>query len=186
MRHFPVLAAIVPCATLLVACSPQGIHQEVAGTLQLSSSTIAAGAIPDKSGCKGADTSPEIAWSNPPPGTQSMALIMDDKDNIEGHLHRHYGFHWLAYNIPVDRHEFAEGQPRQSLPDGTQQGHNDLGQQGYSGPCPGAGSTHHYAITVYALDTKLTLPGTANGRQLLSAIDGHILAMGQLVGTYTH
>ena len=61
---------------------------------------------------------------------------------------------------------------------------NDVGQIGYSGPCPDAGTPHHYAITVYALDAKLGLPADTKGRQLLTAIDGHILARGQVLGAY--
>jgi Raf kinase inhibitor-like YbhB/YbcL family protein len=109
---------------------------------------------------------------------------MDDKDAIVGHFHRHYFVHWLAFDMPSDKRQLTEGLPRQPLSDGTQQGKNDVGEFGYSGPCPNAGSTHHYAITVYALDTKLGLPVETKGRQLLTAIDGHILARGQIVGTY--
>ncbi len=70
-------------------------------------------------------------------------------------------------------------------PDGTEQGRDDAGQIGYSGPCPAtAASTHYYTIAVYALDTKLGVPARSKGRQLLTAIDGHILARGQIVGPY--
>ncbi|MGC2462010.1 MAG: YbhB/YbcL family Raf kinase inhibitor-like protein [Steroidobacteraceae bacterium] len=154
------------------------------GSLQVKSTTVAAGAIPEKCGCKGLGISPQISWTDPPPGTQSLALIMDDKDAIVGHFHRHYFVHWLAFDMPSDKRQLTEGLPRQPLSDGTQQGKNDVGEFGYSGPCPNAGSTHHYAITVYALDTKLGLPVETKGRQLLTAIDGHILARGQIVGTY--
>ncbi|MGA2860979.1 MAG: YbhB/YbcL family Raf kinase inhibitor-like protein [Steroidobacteraceae bacterium] len=154
------------------------------GSLQVNSITVAAGAIPEKCGCKGLGISPQISWTGPPPGTQSLALIMDDKDAIVGHFHRHYFVHWLAFDMPSDKRQLTEGLPRQPLSDGTQQGKNDVGEFGYSGPCPNAGSTHHYAITVYALDTKLGLPVETKGRQLLTAIDGHILARGQIVGTY--
>ncbi|MGP8179150.1 MAG: YbhB/YbcL family Raf kinase inhibitor-like protein [Steroidobacteraceae bacterium] len=169
---------------MLCACGPQGIHQQVNGSLQVNSITVAAGAIPEKCGCKGLGISPQISWTGPPPGTQSLALIMDDKDAIVGHFHRHYFVHWLAFDMPSDKRQLTEGLPRQPLSDGTQQGKNDVGEFGYSGPCPNAGSTHHYAITVYALDTKLGLPVETKGRQLLTAIDGHILARGQIVGTY--
>ena len=169
---------------MLCACGPEGIHQQVNGSLQVNSTTVATGAIPEKCGCKGLGISPQISWTDPPPGTQSLALIMDDKDAIVGHFHRHYFVHWLAFDMPSDKRQLTEGLPRQPLSDGTQQGKNDVGEFGYSGPCPNAGSTHHYAITVYALDTKLGLPVETKGRQLLTAIDGHILARGQIVGTY--
>ncbi len=111
---------------------------------------------------------------------------MDDKDGLVGHLHRHYFVHWVAFDMPVDRHDLSEGLQRQPLPDGTQQGRNDVREFGYSGPCPNAGSTHHYAITVYALDIRLGLPVDTTGPQLMRAIDGHILARGQILGTYSH
>jgi Raf kinase inhibitor-like YbhB/YbcL family protein len=157
----------------------------VNASLQVTSATVAAGVIPEKSaGCNGPGVSPQISWTDPPPGTQSFALIMDDKDSTNGHLHRHYSVHWLAFDMPAARRELPEGLAGQPLPDGTQQGTNDSRLPGYSGPCPQAGSTHHYTITVYALDTKLGLALETTGRQLLTAIDGHILARGQIVGAY--
>lgn len=168
----------------LCACSPQTIHQQVSGTLQVTSTTIANGKIPDGSGCKGDGTSPQISWSNPPAGTKSVAVLMEDRDGTSGHIHKHYYTHWVVFDMPADRHELAAGQPRQALPDGTQQGTNDLGELGYGGPCPSVGLSHRYVITVYALDTKLGLPADTKERQLLSAIDGHILARGELAGVY--
>jgi Raf kinase inhibitor-like YbhB/YbcL family protein len=158
----------------------------VNGSLQVTSTSAANGALPPRSGCQGPGVSPQISWSNPPPGTKSVALIMDDKDAPVGHIYRHYYVHWLAFDMPADRRDLTEGLQRQPLPDGTQQGKNDAREFGYSGPCPNAGSTHHYAITVYALDTKPGLPVDTMGRQLLTAIDGHILARGQILATYTH
>jgi Raf kinase inhibitor-like YbhB/YbcL family protein len=185
VHHSAPLNVTLSLIAMLCACSPQKIQQQVNGSLQVTSSSVAAGALPDKSGCKGFGVSPQISWNDPPPGTQSFALIMDDRDAPVGHLHRHYFVHWLAFDMPADKRELSEGLPRQSLPDGTQQGSNDIHQIGYSGPCPDDGKTHHYALTVYALDTKLALPVETQGRQLLTAIDGHILARGQIVGTYT-
>jgi hypothetical protein len=184
--HHPALPyTALALATLLCACAPQAIQQQVNGSLQVASATVTAGVIPEKSaGCKGTGISPQVSWTDPPPGTQSLALMMDDKDSIHGHLHRRYFVHWLAFDMPAANRELAEGLPRQPLPDGTQQGKNDTGEFGYSGPCPAPGSTHHYTIAVYALDTKLGLPVETTGRQLLTAIDGHILARGQIVGTY--
>jgi Raf kinase inhibitor-like YbhB/YbcL family protein len=173
-------------AAVLTACSPQAIQQQVNGSLQVTSTSVANGALPDRSGCKGPGVSPQISWSNPPPGTKSLALLMDDRDAPVGHLRRHYYVHWLVFDMPADRRDLTEGLQRQPLPDGSQQGRNDAHEFGFSGPCPYAGTTHHYAITVYALDTKLGLPVDTTGPQLLAAIDGHILARGQIPGTYTH
>jgi Raf kinase inhibitor-like YbhB/YbcL family protein len=180
------IVAVLVYAILLCGCGPPQFHQQVSGSLQLNSNNFIAGVIPDKYGCKGPGVSPQIGWSEPPPGTQSIALIMDDKDSTVGHLHRHYSNHWLVFDMPATRRELPDGLPKQTLPDGTQQGENDLGDIGYLAPCPNAGSTHHYVIAVYALDAKLGLPDTIKAGTLLSAIDGHILAQGQIVGTYTH
>jgi Raf kinase inhibitor-like YbhB/YbcL family protein len=178
------LCVTISFSALLCACAPQTIQQQVNGALQVNSSTVAGGAIPDKCGCKGPGSSPQLSWSDPPAGTQSFALVMEDREGPVGHLHRHYFVHWLAFDLPADKRELSEALPREPLADGTQQGKNDVGQFGYSGPCPDAGSTHHYAFTVYALDKKLGLPVDTKGRQLLTAIDGHILARGQIVATY--
>jgi Raf kinase inhibitor-like YbhB/YbcL family protein len=186
MHHHLPLWATLTLAAALSACSPQAIQQQVSGSLQIKSTSVASGALPDSAGCKGAGVSPQISWSAPPAGTKSLALILDDRDAPVGHLHRHYYVHWLVFDMPAERLDLTEGLPRDPLPDGTQQGTNDAHEFGYSGPCPYAGSTHHYAITVYALDTTLGLPVATTGGQLLTAIDGHILAGGQILVTYTH
>jgi Raf kinase inhibitor-like YbhB/YbcL family protein len=185
--HHPVpLLATLSLAAALGACSPQAIQQQVNGSLRVSSTSVASGAIPDRAGCKGAGISPQVSWNDPPSGTKSLAVIMDDKDAAVGRIRRHYFVHWLVFDMPVDRRDLSEGLQRQPLPDGTQQGKNDVREFGYSGPCANAGSTHHYAITVYALDSKLGLPVDTTGPQLMRAIDGHILAQGQVLGTYQH
>ena len=185
MRHSRLLYPALALTIMLAGCTPQGIQQQVTGSLQINSTTMPAGVIPDKSaGCNGPGISPQISWTEPPPRTQSLALIMDDRDAPVGHLHRHYFVHWVAFDMPADRRELTEGVSGQRLPDGTEQGRNDIGQIGYGGPCPDAGSTHHYAFTVYALDTRLGLPVDTKGPQLLKAIDGHILARGQIMGAY--
>ena len=186
MRHPLRRASAAVFAVLLGACSPKEIHQPVTGSLQVSSKSITAGVIANDCGCNGAGTSPQISWTDPPSGTQSFALVMDDRDATIGHLHRHYFVHWLAFDLPADARELSPGLPAQSLPGKTQQATNDVGRLTFAGLCPDAGTTHHYAITVYALDTKLSLPVTANGYALLTAIDGHVLARGQIIGTYTH
>jgi len=185
MKRLLSRSAFLSPLLLVCACSPQAIHQQVSGSLTLRSTTIVDGVIPDRTGCKGPGASPQLSWSAPPAGTMSLALIMDDRDAPVGHLHRHYYVHWVAFDMPPARRELAEGQMRQALPDGTQQGRNDAREFGFSVPCPYAGTTHHYAITLYALDTRLGLPPDTTAGQLMSAIDGHILARGELLGRYT-
>jgi Raf kinase inhibitor-like YbhB/YbcL family protein len=182
------LSSCVLCLTLILpvsACSPQKIHQTVTNSLRLSSTTTNGGNIPDRCGCKGAGASPELSWTDPPPGTKGFALVMDDRDAALGHLHRHYFVHWLAFDLDPTRRELPEAIAKQSLGVDERLGSNDVPTLGYLGPCPDSGSTHHYALTLYALDVRLGLPEGTNGRVLLKAIDGHILARGELMGTYT-
>jgi hypothetical protein len=160
------------------------VQQQVTSSLQLSSSTLNAGAIPDRCGCKGAGSSPQLSWNDPPAGTKSFAFIVDDPDSPVGHLHRHYVVHWLVFDMPPERRELAAALSPQALSDGSVQGTNEGHSIGYMGPCPNGGDVHHYRFTIYALDTRLGLPASARGRELMQALDGHILARGVLIGTY--
>jgi len=126
--------------------------------------------------------SPELSWSAPPEHTQSFALIVFDKDSP-------FGFkftHWVFHDIPSDKRELPENTPKQEqLPDGSRQGHNDYDRIGYVGPCPPRG-THHYIFTLYALDINLNLPPSASKKQVVKAMNGHVLASGELVGRFQH
>jgi Raf kinase inhibitor-like YbhB/YbcL family protein len=91
----------------------------------------------------------------------------------------------VFFNLPGNQQCLEEGMPaRESLPGGARQGKNDFGTLGYGGPAPPPGKPHRYVFTLYALDTQLTLPTGATQKQVPSAIRGHVLAEGQLMGTY--
>lgn len=136
--------------------------------------------IPAKYTCQGEDVSPPLEWSVPPEGTQSLALICDDPDAPVGTW-----VHWVLYGLPPGTRNLPEHVPaRETLPDGSRQGVNDFRRVGYGGPCPPPGKAHRYYFKVYALDTSVALPPRATKAQLLQAITGHILAEGQLMGTY--
>jgi len=138
------------------------------------------GKIPPKYTCQGQDMSPQLAWSNPPAGTASFALIVDDPDAPGGTF-----THWLLFNVPADSRGLPEAVPTEPrLSGGARQGKNDSGVTSYSGPCPPPGKPHRYQFTLYALDRALDLPGGASKKQLLSAMQTHILAQGRLTGTY--
>jgi phosphatidylethanolamine-binding protein (PEBP) family uncharacterized protein len=111
MRQLLPLSATLSLAAVVAACSPLAVQQQVKGSLQVTSTSAANGALPDKYGCKGDSVSPQIAWSNPPTGTKSLALIMEDRDLTVGHIHRHYVAHWLVFDMPADKRELAEGVP---------------------------------------------------------------------------
>ena len=131
--------------------------------------------IPRVHTCEGQDLSPEITWAGEPDQTKSFVLIVDDPD-APGKTWNH----WLLYDIPPSTHSLEEGfQPGQV----GLSGRNDFGRSGYGGPCPPSG-THRYYFKVYALDTKLDLKPGATKKQLVKAMEGHILAQGELMGKY--
>jgi Raf kinase inhibitor-like YbhB/YbcL family protein len=143
--------------------------------LTVTSSAFGDGAnIPSKYSCSGEGISPSLQWSGAPPQTQSYALIVEDPDAPIGTF-----YHWVAYNIPASQTQIPEG--AQTI--GTS-GKNGAGKLGYTGPCPPSG-THRYIFHVYALGVPtLNLPEGATQDQVRNAMQGHILAQGQLMGRY--
>jgi Raf kinase inhibitor-like YbhB/YbcL family protein len=136
--------------------------------------------IPDKFTCAGPNVSPPLQWANAPAGVKSFALIADDPDAPMGTW-----VHWVLYNLPPATMALAEDlPPSPELPDGSKQGVNDFRQPGYGGPCPPPGKPHRYFFKIYALDTALNLKSGATKKELLKAMDGHVLAEGRLMGTY--
>lgn len=135
--------------------------------------------IPDKYTCDGEDISPPLRWSDPPAATQSFALIMDDPDAPAGTW-----VHWVLYNLPAESRTLPEAIPAEAqLSDGSRHGKNSWRRFGYGGPCP-PGGTHRYFFKLYALDTSLALEGDVTKERLLQAMEGHILAQTELMGTY--
>lgn len=148
--------------------------------ITLTSSAFAEGAlIPRRHTCDGEDVSPPLTLTGIPDGTQSVALICDDPDAPVGTW-----VHWVLFNLPADLVELpAEIPGDETLNNGAIHGKNDFGRLGYGGPCP-PGGTHRYFFKVYALDTKVSLESGATKDMLLKAMEGHILAEGQLMGKY--
>ncbi len=136
-------------------------------------------AIPVKYSCQGEDISPPLMWTDPPSGTQSFALIFDDPDAVQ--VARRVWDHWLLYNIPAETRALAEGA---SLPTGTLVGKNSWQKLTYGGPCPPPGKPHRYYFKLYALNTTLQLKSGATKAALLKAMEGHILAQVELMGTF--
>jgi Raf kinase inhibitor-like YbhB/YbcL family protein len=141
------------------------------------------GAVPKQYTCDGADISPPLRWSEAPQGTKSFALIVDDPDAPDPRAPKTIWVHWVVYNIPADAEGLPEDAAKHGLPAGTQQGFNDWRRAGYGGPCPPIGR-HRYFHKLYALDTALPNLGHTTKTQLLNAMQGHVLAEAQLVGTY--
>jgi len=123
---------------------------------------------------------PHEPVGEPPAETRSFVLIVDDPDAPGGVF-----THWVLFNLPVGSRELPEAVPTQAqLPNGSLQGKNDFGGIGYGGPCPPPGRPHRYQFALYALDQPLDLKAGASKKQVIGAMQGHILAQGQLTGTY--
>jgi Raf kinase inhibitor-like YbhB/YbcL family protein len=175
-------------AMFLLACVLAPAHGADVATITLTSKTWHAGQpIPMTSaysgfGVHGGNISPDLTWSGAPLETKSFALTMYDPDAPTG-----VGFvHWVIYNIPAEQSGLPSGA---GTPDSTavwQTGLSDMGTPGYVGPAPPPGDQpHHYIITVYALDqAKLDLPTTTTYALLKFSIRDHVLATGQLTGTF--
>lgn len=136
--------------------------------------------IPRRHALDNENLSPELQWSGAPPATKSFALICDDPDAPTGAW-----VHWVIYDLPPATTRLAEGVSKSpELPDGAKQGANDFGRIGYDGPRPPPGKPHRYFFKLYALDARPDLKPGLTKKQLLEAIDGHVLAEGQLMGTF--
>jgi Raf kinase inhibitor-like YbhB/YbcL family protein len=178
---YVVLLSLVLLAGAVSSCgsNPAPLTAAQATPLSLTCTDFpSGGTIPRKYGCDGEDVSPPLQWGEPPPGTRSLALVMDDPDAG--------GFrHWVLYNLPAAARSLPEAVPPDGeLPDGTRQGKNGWDKLGYGGPCPPKG-THRYSFRLYALDILLELPAGASLGDLYQAMQGHVLAEGELVGVYT-
>lgn len=145
---------------------------------QISSPTIAArGTIPRRYTGDGENFSPPLEWSDPPPGTRSFALVVEDTDAPGGSF-----WHWGAYNIDANARQLPEGAARQPLAMAV----NDFGHPTYGGPHPPRGDgPHRYHFRLAALDVeKLELAPSARVKQMWRAAQGHLLGETELVATY--
>jgi Raf kinase inhibitor-like YbhB/YbcL family protein len=153
-----------------------GVDQATLVKFSLTSDAFEDGQpIPKEFTCDGADRSPALTWGEPPRGSKSFALIVDDPDAPSG-LFRHWG----AYDIPGATRSIGSGQSIGN------QAINGFDKAGYGGPCPPPGhGTHHYHFKLYALDVaQLGLPGSPTVEQVEEEARKHAIARGELVGTY--
>jgi Raf kinase inhibitor-like YbhB/YbcL family protein len=178
------LAAAVLAWALLLGLPGPAAAEEVAMDFALSSPSFGPGdAIPVRHTCEGSDLSPTLEWSGVPPGTESLALIVDDPDAPDPKAPRMTWVHWVLYNIPPTVTSLGEGLEPRDLPQGTLEGVNDWKRTGYGGPCPPIGR-HRYFHKLYALDVTLDDLGNPTKEDLLQAAEGHILGRVELMGTY--
>jgi len=144
-------------------------------TISLTSTAFVHGdAIPRRHACDGDDLSPPLVWAGAPPGTRSLALIVDDPDAPSGTF-----VHWVAWGIASGARGLSEGERAPA------EGRNGFGTLGYRGPCPPRGhGPHRYVFRLHALDAQVGPRAGADAEDLRRAIAGHVLAYGELVGRY--
>jgi Raf kinase inhibitor-like YbhB/YbcL family protein len=149
--------------------------------LELKSTAFKNGeTIPARYTCEGDDVSPPLAWDDIPPGVASFALIADDPDAPMGTW-----VHWVIYDIPADARNLPEGMKKaKALPSGAKQGMTDFRDIGYGGPSPPPGPVHRYFFKLYALDVIQELEPGLTKDGLLKAMEGHVLAEAELMGTF--
>jgi Raf kinase inhibitor-like YbhB/YbcL family protein len=187
MRHSAILLACF----LTLACSAGGdagaapggkaiaidrVAARSGGMLIVTSPAFSAGGpIPNANSAFGAGVSPALSWTGLPAGTKSLAVIVEDPD-APGPTPV---IHWLAWNVDPA----AAGLPEKA--DGAiRQGRNSHGGNGYAGPHPPPGPAHHYHFQLFALDAPLDLAAGADRDQLVAAMNGHVLAKGELIGLF--
>jgi Raf kinase inhibitor-like YbhB/YbcL family protein len=199
MKSTAFHASVLGCTFLLAACSGEGnlpgatsggplaAGVRVAAAFTISSTTFKNNKIVpltmvyNGNGCKGGDMSPELQWAGVPKKTKSFAILMLDTTAIF--------WHWGMYNIS----RTATSLPQNAGTPSSKYGKEVLNDwaiyygkknRGYGGPCPPPGLMHHYVITLYALDTTLTMPRSAHVENLDLAIRGHVLGSTAITGLY--
>lgn len=151
-------------------------------TIQLESPAFQNGAaIPKIYTCDGNNSSPALKWTRGPEGTNSYAIIAEDPDAPNGTW-----THWILYDLPPTVFNLPYDVPSiQKLANAEKHGINDFGNLGYGGPCPPSG-THQYIFRIYALKDVLSFKKPPQRKEFLEALEGKILAEGELMGKYEH
>lgn len=187
MKFLPLTASLFALSSIaLVAQQPPAKKAAGPGLTLTSSAFQDGGVIPNKyTQAEANPVSPKLEWSHAPAATASFVLIMHDPDTAPQKKVADI-LHWLVINIPATTKELRENVPADAqLPDGSLQAKNFKGTVGYLGPGAGAaGPYHHYTWELYALDTKLELTADASRADVLSAMEGHVLAKGVLEGRF--
>ncbi|MBV9084610.1 MAG: YbhB/YbcL family Raf kinase inhibitor-like protein [Acidobacteriaceae bacterium] len=143
--------------------------------IRVRSTAFSEGArIPEKYSCDGQNVSPPLDWSGIPENTKSAALVVDDPDAPSGTF-----THWIVYDLPPNTTKLAEGSSAAG-----KEGVNGFGKTGYGGPCPPPGKPHRYYFHIYALDVASLGNAGLSRERFDAAIERHIVAEGQVMGTY--
>lgn len=180
-RPFAGIIILALSAAALMPATSHGGDEKM--TFRLSSPDFKNGeVIPKRFVCDGDDMSPELLWEEPPPGTKSFLLIVEDPDAPMGTF-----VHWIVYDMPSTFKELYRGMGNDDVSkDGIKQGTTDFGHRGYGGPCPPKGhGRHRYLFRLKALDIPtLGLPDGAKRGEIERAVKGHVLAETELMGIY--
>jgi Raf kinase inhibitor-like YbhB/YbcL family protein len=176
--RFAVVAAALGLAAL--GCK----RGEAAMSFQLTSPKFSNnGEIPAVYTCEGRNVSPPLSWNDVPAKAKSLALIVDDPDAPDPKAPKRVFVHWVLYNLPTSARSLPEGMTSDALPAGAKDGTNDFQKTGYGGPCPPIGR-HRYFFKLYALDATLDGLSGPTKADLERAMQGHVVAEADLVGTY--
>jgi Raf kinase inhibitor-like YbhB/YbcL family protein len=176
MLSVAILVALASCGAEPANQSQGGptVDNATLAKLDFTSTAFQDGqAIPVQYSCDGADQPPPLAWGEPPAGTKSFALVVDDPDAPSGTFR-----HWGAYNIPVSARSLEAGAFDEAV--------NDFGKTGYGGPCPPKGhGPHHYRFKLFALDAdSLDLGAGAKVADVEQQAERHALGRAELTGLY--
>jgi len=165
----------------VVVANSSAAQKTEKGQMQLTSTAFSEAApIPAKYTCDDKNLSPPLKWSGVPAGAKSLVLIADDPDAPVGTW-----IHWVLYALPSSVTELPEDVPKgQYTVGGGRQGVNDFKHLGYGGPCPPPGKAHRYFFKLYALDAPLDMKPGATRKDVERAMEKHVLAQAQLMGTY--
>jgi Raf kinase inhibitor-like YbhB/YbcL family protein len=173
---------VVPGATDLGGTQAGFTIEKAPNTLILESPAFQdKSALPPRYSCDGEGVAPPLQWHNTPRTALSQAIVMRDLDAPQGAF-----THWLVWNLPPAASVLREDTPAQkNLSNDAQQGTNDFGKIGYGGVCPPSGRKNRYVFSVYALDARLNMPAGATFAQLEKAMQGHVLARGEMSCEYS-
>jgi len=174
----------VACAAAAVLC-PAAYAFDVTSADVRDHGTLSARQVLNGFGCTGGDTSPQLAWSDPPAGTQSFAVSVYDPDAPTGSG----WWHWVVYDIPAGVRGLPAGAGAAKaggLPAGARHGRNDFGTDAFGGACPPAGDKpHRYIVTVTALKVAhLPLPAEPSGAMVGFMVNANRLGSATLTATY--
>jgi Raf kinase inhibitor-like YbhB/YbcL family protein len=165
---------LTPLMSLIVSMLPSVSVAAAASKLLITSPVISDGAtIPTQFTCSGAGQSPPLSFSGVPPGTKSLALLVEDPDAPAGTF-----VHWIVYDIPPDSPGFKAGASE------GKSAANGAGSDKYMGPCPPPGKPHHYHFKLFALDTNPDLGTAPNARAFQRETEGHVIQSAELVGIF--